>query len=693
MMNNNIEKQKFDKLSFWQLIKRCSIEIPIIQRDYAQGRPQKEKIRNVFLDALKGALLGNPIELDFVYGSEQNNILKPLDGQQRLTTLFLLHWFVATKETKLNEAKEYLSKFTYETRISSREFCEKLVDISIDYEELLPMNEREKITPQNQLSETIKNASWFMIPWKNDPTIQAMLIMLDAIHLKFKNESNLWEKLIDEQNPPITFLYTKLENFGLSDDLYIKMNARGKELTPFENFKSRFENHIEKKGWENDLQINEYDTEDEKKEKYIKQFRYKIDREWTDLFWKYRTEINIIKEDGSSITEYEIDSRLTNFITSIAINNYAISSVYSEKDIIEQKIKILSDTPSELGIEDFPTEDSFNLLIDFFEKYAEIDDAKVFYNAELNPNICLWNNGFENTSLFKGIITGENVTMQKRVLFFAQTMFLLNKLFDKDEFNDWMRVIRNMVENTAGNWNLERMISAMKFVVNLMNEYKQYPKGVYSLLNETTETYSFNATQLKEEKRKAKIIVENPNYKELIFNVEDTDFCKGSINWCLDCVDTDNNIGLLELENIKSIIVEHLGKSDISNLFRRALLTIGNNEFYKYWGSWSYGTNTHKRCLIESRNNLKWYFTKGEYFENYFKPLVIQLITKDIQRIIDDYECPEDMPNWKKRLIKEPSLLDKYCEGHYFGITDDNQCYLYYKKKRPASKNDCKLIK
>lgn len=51
------------------------------------------------------------------------------------------------------------------------------------------------------------------------------------------------------------------------------------------------------------------------------------------------------------------------------------------------------------------------------------------------------------------------------------------------------------------------------------------------------------------------------------------------------------------------------------------------------------------------------------------------------------------MSNWKSRLIKESDLLDKYCQGHYMGITDDDkQCYLYFGKKRPAGRDECYLV-
>ena len=106
--------------SFWKFIGNYQIEIPIIQRDYAQGRLGKEYLRNNFLGNLKQALdyqlPESALKLDFVYGSEDEGKLSPLDGQQRLTTLWLLHWYVALRAGKLEEASVRLRNFTYETR-------------------------------------------------------------------------------------------------------------------------------------------------------------------------------------------------------------------------------------------------------------------------------------------------------------------------------------------------------------------------------------------------------------------------------------------------------------------------------------------------------------------------------------------------------------------------------------------------
>jgi uncharacterized protein with ParB-like and HNH nuclease domain len=287
------------QIGFWKLIEKYKIEIPIIQRDYAQGRENSktEKIRTKFLNDLILAIEKNQsVELDFVYGIVENGTLKPLDGQQRLTTLYLLHWYISWKTGKLSEIKEVretLLKFTYETRISSREFCSNLI------------SNNSKLGEGTSISKKIEDSNWFYISWKKDPTIKAMLFMLDYIEnlLKYKinHLQDFWTTLKAE-NPPITFNFKELGEIGLTDDLYIKMNARGKALTEFENFKARFEQHIESNKWEEGITIP------------TETFAHKIDTVWTDLFWKHRGEDN------------EVDNEFLKFISSVAINYYAQSS-------------------------------------------------------------------------------------------------------------------------------------------------------------------------------------------------------------------------------------------------------------------------------------------------------------------------------------------------------------------------------
>ena len=152
------------KTTFWSLLKNNKINIPIVQRDYAQGRENQVIVRKKFLKSLLSALKGEKkVLLDYVYGNQENETITPLDGQQRLTTLWLLHWYLAMRlEFIQNDenVKKTLLRFSYETRVSSSDFCESLCNESISsvYE--------------------IEEKTWFYSNYKNEPTISAMLRML-----------------------------------------------------------------------------------------------------------------------------------------------------------------------------------------------------------------------------------------------------------------------------------------------------------------------------------------------------------------------------------------------------------------------------------------------------------------------------------------------------------------------------------
>jgi hypothetical protein len=678
-MNDNHE---FKKLSFWQLLdKDRSVEIPIIQRDYAQGRKEKSEIRDSFLSALYDAL-SDTIELDFIFGREIKGTLQPLDGQQRLTTLFLLHWYVATKECCLDESvKKRLRKFTYETRTSSREFCNELVNNDLTIEK------------DKNISTLIKNTPWFVISWEKDPTIAAMLIMLDDIHSKFKVVPDIWGKLISDERPPITFLYIRLENFGLSDDLYddlyIKMNARGKQLTPFENFKSRFEKHVEKKCWEHGIAADD-------------SFSHQIDTIWTDLFWKYKEKIKKKDENGIAYEEYKIDKKLINFIAGVAINNYAQSlEIFDDKEDeekikkeleekgktktitndaikrerIEKRIATLANSPEKVAPEDFSTEQSFKYLNNCLNMYARNDNEKI------KPTILFWD--FCDTTLFEDMISGQNMTQQKRVLFYAQTMYLLeNNSVGKTKFDDWMRVIRNIVENAiSGNWNIALMIN----LIQLVTELSGHSNDIYAYFADSaTKLVSATAKdQIKEEIEKSKIFFANPNAKKIIHKTEDTNFCKGKIDFVLYCVDYDvaNNpqpkeFNVENFEKMYNIITVHFDTDNEPELFRRAFLTIASNDYYNIW-SWS-GIFDLKRGYLRYQTEMKDFSQIKDWHREYLKELFIQLNDKQsFRKIIDDYVIPADMPKWKEKLIKQDDLLS----SAMYILYDTEYCYLAFQQR------------
>src|SRR5262245_60878919 len=202
------------------------VEIPVIQRDYAQGRPDEHsrEVRRRFIEALGTALSEDragaaALDLDFVYGRWKvaERTLEPLDGQQRLTTLFLLHWYLASLDDAFEEFRSWItlsdggSCFTYRTRPAAREFFDALVG--------KPAPLGALVTESRAISDWVTDSVWFVRSWRRDPTVRGCLTMLDAIHGCFAAFKGAWRRLVSMESPAIVFHLLLLENFNLSDDL------------------------------------------------------------------------------------------------------------------------------------------------------------------------------------------------------------------------------------------------------------------------------------------------------------------------------------------------------------------------------------------------------------------------------------------------------------------------------------------
>ena len=74
-----------------------------------------------------GSLAENkPMSLNFVYGTIHGDEFIPIDGQQRLTTLFLLHLYVFAKKGNAEAIKKLLDQFSYQTRYTTNRFLKKI---------------------------------------------------------------------------------------------------------------------------------------------------------------------------------------------------------------------------------------------------------------------------------------------------------------------------------------------------------------------------------------------------------------------------------------------------------------------------------------------------------------------------------------------------------------------------------------
>ena len=519
-----------NKISFWKFISDTNIEVPIIQRDYAQGRIGKEYLRRNFLSELKAALDKNPpydqqgLKLDFIYGSVENAKMQPLDGQQRLTTLWLLHWYIALRANKLEEACEKLQNFSYETRMSSREFFKNLC--------MPALFEKFGTTPNTSIVEFITSRTWFPSAWKQDPTIQALLRMLSGTKLNDKHGEDITdglEELFQDTTPeefeeywniltsedaPIVFYQLSLDHFGLSDDLYIKMNARGKQLTMFENFKADLIGYIRKqaeddKEWRELLDINTG-------------IPISLDTTWMDLFWEKRSINN------------RVDEIYFEFLNRFFLN-YHITEIEGENDKYyayltgkEQKNVIIYNS-----LESYKWKGHIDKGL--YKDLKIILDNFAASNIEQHELACPWFKKFYYIPQYETDTDGKNIyvdterkslkvhdlTQQQRVVFYAICKFFkegaANTDLEKKDLKNWMRFVWNMasVRNPDGGLAIDS-VSSMKSVIGIISSFDTH--NIYKELkyyNKTTPDNAFGK-QLREEIEKAKIILTDRTLKPIL---------------------------------------------------------------------------------------------------------------------------------------------------------------------------------
>ena len=276
--------------SFWQLLDGDAaaprVVVPLLQRDYAQGRTDTPtaEIRQLFVAALRGAFgpdgeAQKPLGLDFVYGTPDQAALVVLDGQQRLTTLFLLHWYLAAGAAV--DARAALHRFAYEGRAAARDFCRALV------ETLKPGSGRPGAP--GTLSAALRDQHWFVPAWHHDPTVCGMLTMLDALDHAFADlqADRGWGALTGPaEQAAVRFQFLDLKTQGLSDNLYTRMNARGKPLNKFENWKARFD----------ELLAANHPAE-------AKSFASKLEGPWTDFFWRNKIAAASANDDPATLVD------------------------------------------------------------------------------------------------------------------------------------------------------------------------------------------------------------------------------------------------------------------------------------------------------------------------------------------------------------------------------------------------------
>ncbi len=572
--------------TFWNLINDYKIIVPKIQRDYVQGRENKtvEKNREEFVKELIGSLAENkPMSLNFVYGTIHGDEFIPIDGQQRLTTLFLLHLYVFAKKGNAEAIKKLLDQFSYQTRYTTNRFLKKLA------KELPQMLEMARY--DESLAKLIRISGWYVTPWDNDPNISSCIVMLDLIHEKCKCKTISAEILKDDC--PITFMWLQLDkSFGSDNQLYIRMNSRGKQLTDFENFKAELYEKV----------LAGKDTEE---------FKKKIDGEWYSMLWDANVAESNVKDNRKEKVDIEKEAQLIDELLKRLIHWTIVSKACEEGGVTlkrprgkrkrEEQVndeKVLEQRERQKRLYQFCTPNDTeepDILRCGVEEYQNLIENKIIKESiigDLN-SLLTFLTSIKGEKIFEYIVKDILAVSEEgdkssykinsygpRVLLYAITKFA--KIYEKktetdervNDFQSWYRIVLNLVSTKE----IGRPEDFQKAVWAIA----KWDKVTAKWLEEKDVKNAFRPEQVEEEKQKLNLIKSGEKWKDAILQAEKTDFdqgyqerdyFRGQIGFLLLMSKEDGDYNVNKFNKIceaaKKIFIDEYD----DNLFHRALLT------------------------------------------------------------------------------------------------------------------------
>ncbi|MCM1331529.1 MAG: DUF262 domain-containing protein [Bacteroides sp.] len=708
MKKNNISGEG-DRTSFFKLFVEndFKIVIPMLQREYAQGREAVKEVRIEFLKALYNYLdEGVPgRDLDFIYGNVSDNAFIPLDGQQRLTTLFLLHWYLSRitpdsslrqrfDEALLDESRQHC-RFTYKTRVSSGEFCDALMlhQFSILNSPIL-----------NSPSEIIADKNWFHLSWKRDPTIMSMLNMLDAIHSLFHDRADFLPKLLDLESPVITFMFMELDRYHLSDELYIKMNSRGKPLTDFENFKARYSEYIGEELRKSDRSVyrkrllNDGSSLSLPLDKY---FAERIDSAWINMIWAYRND-----EDADSSLDcgQMCDYRMANLISALLSLKYIERHPQVKGETDPAFVLLVNQSGREmlsfitLRDGDALSLDSTEFLIDAMDRLAA-SGGKPQSSLSSDFRHCFLLHSLMEKILF----SPRELNYNDRVMLYAYLGYLL-KYGDDDGINQWMRVVYNLAN--SDNNRIDSASEVSSAIKNIHRLLDQAP-SILQHLAEGKPMEGFPTWLVEEERIKASIILRDNGDKWLkeILEAERHGYFNGQIGFLLEFsgiwefYKKENGVDWTDHADVDYFAKFVKYSKDAQAVFANSYEDRVNDAGYRFEravlfkGDYLPSNNQHYNLLstATSRNNVKRDFSWKRHLR----------LDKDeeaterrgfVKAVFDDPAFNASQPNeslktvfagkstgsqWRDWLIKHPSAID-YCEqgfiSFFWGIEGREGC-------------------
>lgn len=678
---------------FKKLINDYIIYVPEFQRNYLQGDDSNESIkykRDRLLDDIFNCIesQSKSIDLGFIYGrvekSYKDKLFYPYDGQQRLTTLYFLYLLIYFKFNKYDEIYSIKEKLSYQTRISTNRFIESFLSWILDSKEKDNIYNDFWNKDGKDLKGFIMSQDWFMMTeWNYDVSIINMLSIIVEISRRIKDlgdKTGIVNFIDKDENNSFQFDFIYVDDISKSDDLYIKINARGKALSPFENLKSDIDKY-----WE-----------DEDKTK--------LDAEWTEYVWN-QLDVNDKNKEKS------FDNSFYNLLSNIFYLQYLVGL---DQNNINDKILIEIENKYKKGIVDkewitqelckvsCPMISSFlDAMIGSFksikDKQIESVNRKIFGLGDYQNNN--GQNKMERADLFEIFVYYYSVSLlfKRNDMEFTDKRNLLNEIETVTN-----RIIENQRPYLDSPTNLVKALKSVKVLIDNSIESHGVYKFFLSIDNDTKESIrnGLMKEQVEEEILKAKLIDKDSRYVAL-FNKGYSELKnKGQLGFIFYLVKNNKSLSKIGIEDVsyesfektlkQIIFIQNFIIGEFTNyeLLLRAILAKAKGSFF-----WERRNNLLSFPLLNNDRDMSLHAFLNCYSSNNPNDVEYKLnlldglrevlnlfdpnkdnIEEVLKRIIEDYKIEDykkiDSKPWYKFFVIYDGVFKQCRNGNIYHYSE-----------------------
>lgn len=504
---------------------------------------------------------------------------------------------------------------------------------------------------------------WFMMTeWNYDVSIINMLSIIVEISRRIKE--NLGDKtgivnFIDkDENNPFQFDFIYVDDISKSDDLYIKINARGKALSPFENLKS---------------DIDKYWKDEDKT---------KLDAEWTEFVWN-QLDVNDKNKEKS------FDNSFYNLLSNIFYLQYLVGldlQDINDKNLFEIENKYKKGIVDKEWISEKLCRVSCPMISSFLDamigsfksikdKQIESVNRKIFGLGDYQNNND--QNKMERADLFEIFVYYYSVSslFTENDMEFTDKRNLLNEIETVTN-----RIIENQRPYLDSPTNLVKALKSVKVLID--NSIKSH--GVYkfflSIDNDTKESIRIGLMkeQVEEEILKAKLIDKDSRYVDLFNKGYNELKNKGQLGFIFYLITNNKSLSKIGIEDVsyesfektlkQIIFIQNFIIGEFTNyeLLLRAILAKAKGSFF-----WERRNNLLSFPLLNNDRDISLHAFLNCYSSNNPEDVkykfnlldglreVLNLfdpnkdnIEEVLKRIIENYKI-KDLEDSKKKITKK----------------------------------------